>query len=175
MFSGEGNARFAVDLPGDFVGVIHVTGNAAGEEFWVKNYDKDGELIGLLVNTNETYDGIRPLDFLNTENTGEIEINAIGEWEVEITDIFEAPFLAMPGGFTQSGDYVVVLGGGLPYSAYIKKDEAKGSFRILGYGNSIEVLFDTTEPVEGIIPIGADIVALEIQAQGGGTIDENPR
>ena len=81
----------------------------------------------------------------------------------------------MPGGFTQSGDYVVVLGGGAPNSAYIRKDEAMGTFRILGYGNSMQVLFDTTEPVEGIIPISADIVALEIQAKGEWTIDVTPR
>ena len=50
-----------------------------------------------------------------------------------------------------------------------------GTFRILGYGNSMQILFDTTEPVEGIIPISADIVALEIQAKGEWTIDVTPR
>ena len=174
-FFGEGNSRFEVDFPDDFVGVIHVIGNSQGGEFTVKNHDQDGELIGILVNSTEPYDGIRPLDFVNFQNTKEIEVNAEGSWEIKITDIFNAPFLNMPGGFTQSGDYVVVLGGGAPNSAYIRKDEAMGTFRILGYGNSMQVLFDTTEPVEGIIPISADIVALEIQAKGEWTIDVTPR
>lgn len=81
----------------------------------------------------------------------------------------------MPNGFTRSGDYVVILGGGIPGTAYIKKDDAMGSFRILGYGNNIHILFDTTEPVEGVIPISPDIVALEIQAKGEWTMDVTPR
>jgi hypothetical protein len=132
-------------------------------------------LIGILVNTTEPYDGIRPLDFFTFQNTKELEVIGGGKWKINVTDIFKAPFLEMPGGFTRTGDYVVILGGGIPDTAYIKKDGAMGSFRILGYGNNIQVLFDTTEQVEGVIPISPDIVALEIQAQGEWTMDVKPR
>lgn len=175
VLSGIGDDIVELDLPEDFVGVIHVIGNEIGGEFTIRNFDLDGELIGLLVQTDEPYDGIRPLDFLNTEDTGSLEIQGEGDWVIEIIDIFEAPFLDMPGNLTQSGDYVLVLGGGVPNSALVKKDEAIGNFRILGYGRSIEVLVDTTEPVEGVISINPDIVVLEIQAQGEWSLEVMPR
>jgi hypothetical protein len=173
--TGSDNEVVEMDLPSDFVGVIHVMGNEAGDEFLVRNFDRKGELIGILVSTNEYYDGIRPLDFLNTEDTGSLEITAVGDWRIEIFDIFDAPFLDMPGNLSQSGDYVLVLGGGLPESALVKKEEAIGNFRILGYGRSIDVLVDTNEPVEGVFSINPDIVVLEIQARGEWTLDVTPR
>ena len=115
------------------------------------------------------------MDFLNTEDTGSLEITGVGDWEVEIIEIFDAPFLEMPGNLTQSGDYVLVLGGGLPDSALVKKEEAIGNFRILGYGRSIEVLVDSTESLDGVFSINPDIVVLEIQAQGEWTLDVLPR
>ena len=173
--SGSGDDVVEVDLPDDFVGVIHVIGNEIGEGFMVRNFDTNGELIGILVDTSDPYDGIRPLDFLNTEDTGSLEITGVGEWEVEIIEIFDAPFLDMPGNLTQSGDYVLVLGGGLPDSALVKKEEAIGNFRILGYGRSIEVLVDSTGSLDGVFSINPDIVVLEIQAQGEWTLDVLPR
>ena len=76
---------------------------------------------------------------------------------------------------TQSGDYVLVLGGGIPDLALVKKEMAIGNFRILGYGRSIEVLVDSTESLDGVFSINPDIVVLEIQAQGEWTLNVLPR
>jgi hypothetical protein len=164
-----------VELPSDFVGVIHVVGNASGEAFSVENLDQQGEKIGFLVNTTRPYDGIRPLDFLSMEDTAGFEVNAVGDWEIEVFDIFDAPFLDMPGSIEGQGDYVLILGGGLPESGLIQANEAGESFRILGYGNNIAPLVDTTEPVDGTFSISPDIVALEIQAVGGWNLFVEPQ
>ena len=59
--------------------VIHVVGNEAGEEFKIQNFDTSGEFIGILVNTSEFYDGIRPMDLLTFQDKASLEITAEGE------------------------------------------------------------------------------------------------
>lgn len=175
QFSGSGDARLDLNLEGDFVGVIHAISDQPADSFVVENYDKDGNLIGFLVNASAPYDGWRPLDFLNFEDSGSLQVTASGDWTIDVYDIFNAPYVFIPSRVNGNGDFVLVLSGAQPDKGFVQANESGDLFRILGYGRDVSVLVDSTEPVVGSFSIDPDILVLEIQAVGDWQLDVIPR
>jgi hypothetical protein len=108
--SGSGDDVVDFENPFD-IAIVKITGNSAGRYFGVKNYGSDGTNYNLLVNTTDPYEGIRPLDFYDSEHTTRFEITAVGEWTIEILPITEARTLSVPGEIEGFGDEVVIING----------------------------------------------------------------
>lgn len=175
VFTGLGDSIVDVDLPDDFIGLVHVIGNANSRFFAVKSYDALGNPIDLLVNTTDPYDGVRPLDFRNNEHTTRFEISANGQWTIEVLPLSAIEKLEIPGTFSGSGDYVFALIGGDPDLANINGNAAGRYFAVLSYGDNIDLLVNTTDPYQGTVILDAKTVIIEVQAIGDWTIEVTTR
>jgi hypothetical protein len=169
ILTGDGDS--VVDVDQSFGGaLVHITGNAAGRHFAVTNYDSDGNSVGLLVNTTDAYDGVRPLDFMADEHTTRFEISATGPWTIEIlplaTEYIEPYIVTVPGEFEGTGDGVIFLTGGTPDLASIVGNQSSRHFGVFGYNGGRDLLVNTTDPYEGSVMLDADTVAIEVMAVG---------
>lgn len=171
VLSGSGDSIVDVALPNGFVGLVHIIGNASSRFFAVKNYDAAGNVIDLLVNTTDPYDGVRPLDFRNGEHTSRFEISANGQWTIEVLPLTAIEKLEIPGTFSGSGDYVFALTGGTPDLATIHGNEKARFFAVIGYGDNIDLLVNTTEPYQGTVILGTKTFIIEVQAIGDWTVE----
>ena len=168
-FTGSGDS--IVDFDNHFeIAIVHITGNATSRFFAVINYDGSGNKIDLLVNTTDPYDGIRPLDF-GDNRTVRFEVQAIGDWKIEVLPFSMAHTLNVPGVITGNGDDVILLAGGTPDLATVTGNEESRFFAVLGYGHGKDVLVNTTEPYQGTVILSPDTLVLEIQANGKWSID----
>lgn len=168
--SGSGDS--IVDVNNNFYyAIIHIKGNAASRFFAVSNYGADGELIDLLVNETDPYDGVRPLDFLEGEHTTRFEVQAVGEWEIEILPISSARTLKVPGTIQGTGDDVIVLTGENPDIANIKGNAEGRFFAVTSYGVGVDLLVNTTDPYDGTVLVNPDASILEVNATGEWSIE----
>ena len=168
-FTGSGDS--IVDFYNHFeIAIVHITGNAASRFFAVINYDDSGNKIDVLVNTTDPYDGIRPLDF-GENRTVRFEVQAIGDWKIEVLPFSMAHTLNVPGVITGNGDDVILLASGTPDLATVKGNEASRFFAVIGYGHGKDVLVNTTEPYQGTVILKPDTLVLEVQANGKWSID----
>lgn len=173
-FSGSGDSVVDFDLNGQ-PSIIHIKGNASGRYFGVESFDNTGEKIDLLVNTTDPYDGFRPLDWLDDEYTTRLQINAIGNWTIEIMPLSSSPeiqrhILSIPGTYEGNGDDVVIVVDGTPDLATIKGNEEGRYFGVTGWGKRRDLLVNTTDPYEGTVILSSNTVALEIIAEGNWSI-----
>lgn len=174
IFTGTGDS--IVDFVNPFqLAIVHITGNGQSHHFAVKNYNSNGETIDLLVNTTDPYDGIRPLDFRNDEHTARFEVNATGEWKIEVLPISSARVMAVPGIIEGQGDEVILLKGAKPDLAKIKGNSESRHFAVHAYGNFSDLLVNTTDPYDGTVIVNEDVVVLEITATGIWSIELTAR
>ena len=170
VLTGTGDSIVDVDNYFKFA-IVHIVGNSSGRHFAVINYSEDGESIDLLVNTSDPYDGIKPLDFRNGEHTTRFEINATGEWTIEILPISYARILTVPGSIEGSGDEVFFLDGSKPDIAKITGNNESRHFAVLSYGSSSDLLVNTSDVYSGTVLVDGDTVAIEVTAQGEWSIE----
>ena len=85
-FNGSGDDVVEFDLQENAFYLIHVKGNAEGRHFALKAYDETG-YYDLLINTSKVYDG-KVFDGDFNKNT--LEVNAQGEWTIEVLDLTNA-------------------------------------------------------------------------------------
>jgi hypothetical protein len=171
MYSGSGDDIIDVEKPPGLT-IAHITGNAASRHFAVTSLDSEGNAIELLANTTEPYDGTRPLDFMDGQNTTRFEVAATGDWTIEILPLPMADVIDVPGSFAGNGDRVLILGAGVPDTAHIVGNAAGRHFAVLGYGPSFpDLLVNTTEPYDGRVIVRGDTLVLEVVAADEWTID----
>jgi len=150
--------------------------------FVVWNYDTNGEKIDLLVNTIGNYEGIRPLDFLDGEDTARLQIESSGQWEIQVLPLDQIRRVEIPSIFDGKGDDVVYLKGTeKPDLLKIDASQAKSNFAIWGYGSDRDLLVNEIAPYTGIIiipnslPTSSGGLILVIEAEGNWSIEVTTR
>jgi len=168
-----GNGDRVVDVQkGIEPAIIQITGNAGGRYFGVTNYGSDNQQIDLLVNTTDVYDGFRPLDFYDDDHTTRLQIEAVGDWKIEILPLLAARVLSVPGNIQGSGDDVFLLTGANPDLANITGNSGGRYFGVFSYGLSGgDLLVNTTDPYDGTVIVDRDSLVIEVQAIGTWSID----
>jgi len=171
VLSGSGDTILDVER-GNEPSLIHITGNAGSRHFAIVSYNSSGERIDLLVNTTDPYDGVRPLDFLDSEHATRFEISATGSWTIEIVPVQQIERLDIPGEFTGTGDYVFAFAGGTPDTAKITGNASSRHFAVIGWGgNGRDLLVNTTDPYNGTVIVDRETFILEVKATGDWSIN----
>ena len=164
-------------------GLVHITGNADARHFAVENFDAAGELLELLVNTTDAYDGCRPLDWMDDECTARFQVTATGDWSITLLPL--APILEVlphalevPGTYTGNGDDVILLTGGKPDLANVAGNELGRHFAVMAWtkrrgGDTL--LVDTVEPYQGTVMLDETTMMVEVVARGEWTIEVTAR
>lgn len=173
----EGSGDSIVDVDEHNASVIHVTGNAEGRHFSVTSYDSNNDMIDVLVNTTDPYDGFVPLDWLDDEDTTRFEINSNGNWVIEIIPLAPIPeiqehFLTVPGSYEGNGDDVIILQGNTPDLVIITGNEESRYFGVFGWGRSgKDILVNTTDSYNGTVMLDSESFAITVTADGSWTIE----
>jgi hypothetical protein len=164
-YSGNGDDYFRIEKPDD-IALILISGNSSNRHFAVQGVDKTGNNTKLFVNTTERYVGMRPLDFLDRNNTTHLEVKASGDWEIEILPVSKAQKLNVGSRLVGMGDEVIQFTdiSGEPSSAYIKGNEDGKHFSVTAWGNRRKLLVNTVDKYDGTVRITPPIYFLEITA-----------
>lgn len=169
ILTGNGDAVVDVDNPFRLARV-HIVGNAGGRFFSVDNYGDGSVKYGSLVLTTDPYDGYRPLDFGNDEHTVRFQVQAHGDWTIEILPILSARVLTVPGEFSGMGDDVFLLNGADPDIAHIVGNPSGRFFSVTAWGSRRSSLVLTTDHYDGQVIVPGDTVVVEVQGYGDWTI-----
>lgn len=168
VYTGSGDDVIQIDPP-DSEYVFRISGNQGGEYFAVKAYDSLAEYIDLLVNTTSAYSGVT---YDPTQSTALLEINATGDWTVELVSIYAMEALISGNSISGEGDTVLQV---FPpvLTADITGNENSGYFAVKSYdtnGDYLDLLVNTTDPYSGTVMMGLDTSTLVISAEGPWTI-----
>jgi hypothetical protein len=154
--------------------IVHITYNG-GRNFAVWNYDADGKMIDLLVNTIGRYEGTRPLDFLG-EHTTRFVIKSSGPWEIQVLPLQRIRRVNIPGTFQGKGDDVVYLqGAGKPDVLKVDASKARSNFVIWAYGKKRDLVVNEIAPYTGVTIVDMDTFLLVIEAEGNWSIEVTTR
>lgn len=159
-----GNGDDVITLaPFDGVFVFHITGNSSKHHFAVKGYDSNGENTGLFVNTTSAYDGIT-ID--PKQETTTLEVNASGDWIIEVQSINKMETISSGETLSGSGDTVIVVSS-YGSTATISGNAGNNHFAVKSYGRKRDkLLVNTTEVYEGTVMLSGEPIVLEIDAVG---------
>lgn len=159
-----GNGDDVITLaPFDGVFVFHITGNSSKHHFAVKGYDSNGENTGLFVNTTSAYDGIT-ID--PKQETTTLEVNASGDWIIEVQSINKMETISSGETLSGSGDTVIVVSS-YGSTATISGNAGNNHFAVKSYGRKRDkLLVNTTEVYEGTVMLSGEPIILEIDAVG---------
>jgi hypothetical protein len=167
VFTGSGDAIVTFERPAE-PAIVHIVGNAESDYFSVTSYTGDWRCLNLLVNTNDPYDGIRPLDF-NEMHAERFVVHATGRWTIEILPLAAAHTIWLSGSIQGTGDDVIALAGATPDQATISGNAGSTYFGIISYditGQYVDLLVNTVDPYEGTVLLTADAAYLEVMAEG---------
>jgi hypothetical protein len=168
VLTGSGDSIVDVETSGP--ALVHIVGNDSSRFFAVINYDANNRQIDLLVNTTDPYDGVRPLDFLDSDHTARFEVQATGSWTIEVLPLSTIHKLDIPGEISGKGDYVFAITGGTPDTAIVTGNADSRFFAVLGWGNTRDLLVNTTDPYSGTVLLNSDTIIIEVQAEGEWTM-----
>lgn len=168
-----GNGSDIVDIDKwDGPAIIVIDANASSRHFALTNYDANNNPIDLLVNTTDPYTGIRPLDWRDGEDTHRLEITATGDWIITILPVSSMAVLEVPGKFEGNGDFVFQLAGQPADLAIIVGNQDSRHFAVLTYSTEgIDLLENTTEPVDNKYMMDGGVFAIEVKATGPWSIE----
>ena len=166
-YSGSGSDVVAIEKPGglDAVVIVHVVGNAESSYFGVTGFDEAGKQTDLLVNTTDPYDGITLLDARKGQTTTRLQVEAQGDWTIEVRPLAMARAAAVPGTTSGAGDDVLLLDG-KPDTAHIVGNAEGRYFGVIGHGKRYDLLVNTTDPYDGRVIVNRDTVVIEVKATG---------
>lgn len=153
--------------------VAHITGNASKRYFGVTGYDSQQQMLDLLVNETDPYEGIRPVDFDVGDQTALFEVKATGSWKIELRSLSTTRSLAYGAAISGSGDEVIRLLGA-PKTLHIVGNSASRYFGVIGYGDSWDLLANETDEYDGRVLVDLGVIVLEIQATGPWSIMSEP-
>jgi hypothetical protein len=156
--------------------LVHVAGNAGGRYFAVESYDANNELVDLLVNVTEPYEGYQPLNWRTGECAVRFQVKAIGDWTIRILPIVPGihevaeRWIEVPGTREGEGDDVIFLRG-KPSTATISGNEGARYFAVVAWGDWADLVVNTTDPYKGTVMLDKSTVALEIKATGAWSVE----
>ena len=156
--------------------LARITGNSTSAHFAVTNYDVEGNQVDLLVNTTDSYSGMRPLDLLDNQHTTRFEVKATGDWTIEVLPFLEnATSVEVPGTVSGTGDAVLVLLDEAD-TAQVAGNAAGSHFAVIGYGGLFpDLLVNTTDPYDGVVQVGPGSRVFVVTAVGDWTIELTTR
>jgi hypothetical protein len=153
--------------------LLHIKGNAGGGSnfaVWSNGTSKD-----LLVNTVESYDGIRPLNLEDGAETTSLEINASGKWSIEVLPLTAARVVDGPATITGKGDDVI-HSLGAPSTLKIRGNNGGVSnFAVWAYtSEGRDLLVNTVDPYDGRVAVDGELAALVVEGEGAWSITQEP-
>lgn len=165
-YSGSGDDVITLD-PFDGVFVFHIIGNDAERHFAVKGFDSNGETTGLFVNTTSVYEGTT-MD--PAQETVMLEVNATGDWTIEVQSIYTMETISSGETLTGVGDSVVLVSSHRN-TAVISGNASGRHFAVKSYGRDRDkLLVNTTDVYEGKVMLTGDPIMLLIDAEGAWSI-----
>lgn len=165
-YSGSGDDVVTLE-PFENVFVFHIIGNQEEHHFSVNGYDSNSESTGLLVNTTEAYEGttIDP-----SQETVMLEVNAEGDWSIEVQSIFGTETISSGETVSGSGDSVILVSSH-GNTAKISGNADKRHFAVKSYGTERDkLLVNTTDEYDGTVMLIGEPIILEIKAVGNWSI-----
>lgn len=163
---GSGDSVIDFAVPGDDPAVPEFT-YSSGSNFSVWSYTATGTRLDLLVNEIGAYQGARPVNFLDGETVGELEISASGPWTVRVRPLFDSPELATS--LQGTGSEVIV------YTASASRLEAthqgSSNFVVRAWSTSgRDLLVNEIGAYTGTVRIDPSTVIIEVEADGAWTL-----
>lgn len=169
VYSGSGDSVIDIDPPKDCMWVLYVSGNDNSDYFGVQGYAADNSTTELFVNTTKPYSGVT---FDPSFKTTQLEISATGDWYVEIRSIYSCDVIETSDTYYGSGDNVVLMYIGAQ-TAEINGNDDGAYFGVKSYGDSEDLLVNTTEPYSGTVKLKYDPEVLRITAEGDWNVTLN--
>lgn len=117
------------------------------------------------------YEGTRPLDFLDEQQTVRFQIESSGQWGIEVLPLLQGRKAEVPGTLEGKGDDVVFLAGETPDLLKIDATTAQSNFVVWGYGNRRDLLVNEIAPYDGVVVAGGNTIVLVIEAEGNWSIE----
>ncbi len=169
FISGAGDSVVDVKFVGPAIAHIKHAGYA---NFAVKNYGPNNDYIDLMVNTIGNYDGILPLNFLESEQTKRFEINADGSWEIKILPLENARIYEAPAQISGVGDDVLIIRNN-PDVMKIETGQNYNNFAIWAYGaNGRDLIVNEIAPYSGTVLVPNTAIIFTITSnENSWTID----
>lgn len=167
-FTVEGTGDDVIDfsIPGDEPAVAEIA-HTGSSNFAVLSYTAQGERIDLLVNTIGSYEGNRPVNFLQGEEVGELEITADGPWTITGRPLTDSPELEES--YEGTGDEVLLYTGTASRLAITHSGES--NFVVLAWSSDDrDLLVNEIGPYEGTVRIDPSALVIEITADGAWTL-----
>lgn len=169
VYSGSGDSVLDIDPPEDCMWVLYVRGNNGSDYFGVQGYAADNSSTELFVNTTKPYSGVT---FDPSFKTTQLEISATGDWYVEVRSIYACDAIETSDTYYGSGDNVVIMYPGAQ-TAVINGNDEGTYFGVKSYGDSEDLLVNTTEPYSGRVKLKYDPEVLRITAEGDWNVTLN--
>lgn len=165
IYSGNGDSVVNIDVHND-IWVLYVKGNDDGHYFGVKGYDSNDSSTELFVNTTDPYEGIT---FDAAQETVQLEISASGDWYIEIRSVYSCDIITSSDTYYGSGDSVFLLNYDAKTAAINGNDE-EHYFGVKSYGESHDLLINTTDKYSGVVKLKYNPVLFVVNAQGSWNI-----
>lgn len=165
IYSGNGDSVVNIDVPND-LWVLYVKGNDDSKHFAVKGYDSNDSYTELFVNTTDPYEGIT---FDPDQETVQLEINASGDWYIEIRSVYSCDIITSSDTYYSSGDSVFLLNYDAKTAA-ISGNNGKKHFAVKSYGDYSDLMVNTTDPYSGVVKLKYDPVLFVVSAEGSWNI-----
>lgn len=167
-FTLTGRGADVVDLvvPDGDAAVLNIT-HQGSSNFAITGYDASGEYLDLLVNEIGNYEGSRPVNLVDGDTVAELEIEADGEWTIEVVPLVSLPVSGDQ--VTGHGDQILVVGwtGGRLAVTH----DGESNFVVLTYGQSgTDLAINVIGPYDGTIRLDSNVFIVEVQADGKWTL-----
>jgi hypothetical protein len=144
-FNGSGSSTIALDPPGPRVAQIEYTGTGP---FTVKGLDLNGGEVASFVKSDGPYSGSVAVDFPDEQDSRSLAVEADGPWSIRMVPV--ESLTPLPGGFTGTGDDVVLYAGDI--GPVTLSHSGSGQFKVNYFEiktREITTIADETGPFEG--------------------------
>ncbi len=173
-YTGTGDNVIEIEPYNDWH-LYEIEGNSGGRYFGVIAYNNNGERLGSLVNTTDVYHG---RVYENTQSAAMLEIEATGDWTIQVKSLYTAQQALKGDTVTGSGDDVVVFytDNGESTTATVTGNNGENYFGIIGYNNSgarTGSLVNTTDVYSGNVLLKGNPCIFEVNAVGEWSITFN--
>lgn len=165
---GRGDDVVELDIPG--VPVIIELTHAGRSNFAVWSLDAGFDSLDLLVNEIGSYEGTRPMQFLDDELVTGLEISADGDWSYVVKPLAQVDRRTCA--FEGEGDDVVIVENFIDSGgAATLTNTGNSNFAIWAWGTDRDLLVNDIGPYEGTVRVSSGLFIWDITATGGWTVD----
>lgn len=148
-FNGSGNSTVALDPPGPRVANVEYSGTGP---FKVTGIDANGNQVASFVESDGPYSGSVAVDFPDEQDSRSLSVEADGPWSIRMVPV--ESLTPLPGGFTGTGDDVVLYSGGI--GPVTLSHSGSGPFKVNYFEiqtRQITTIADETGPFEGSVEL----------------------